>query len=211
MGWEYRVFFQPRDPVDGSCAHAALRGGRPESRTDVYRPHTAEVGLKLRGGSMLELKQRDAVDEVGWENWSKTAGISEQAVLARVPPIAQPLPEVALSKRRVLAKLRVGGEKVKVEQTDVGVRVGGGGATSSEGAACRTVAIEGKRKLCEAMRVEILAVCRSMARDGEVHVEGYPSFVHRLAQQSLSQQQQRVAPLHEALPLDSDDEYLPTD
>ena len=43
----------------------------PESRIDVYVVGSAVVGVKLRGGTVLEVKLRTARDESGVEQWDK--------------------------------------------------------------------------------------------------------------------------------------------
>jgi len=75
MGWEYRIFFEagdaPRLFSDQELPAAATAA--PERRTDNYLPHSASVGVKLRGGyvTRLELKKRLEVDELGFEKWEK--------------------------------------------------------------------------------------------------------------------------------------------
>mmetsp|Transcript_56160 Transcript_56160/g.112514 ORF Transcript_56160/g.112514 Transcript_56160/m.112514 type:complete len:305 (-) Transcript_56160:178-1092(-) len=84
MGWEYRIFFRvdPSTPRVFAEEFGAMKAMPIEQRTDVYRPHSSSVGIKVRGRGGLEVKVRKDVDSLGFEKWKKTridAGSSQSA------------------------------------------------------------------------------------------------------------------------------------
>lgn len=121
----------------------------------------------------VELKQRLAVDERGYEKWAKSK-------LASLPPAPSGLPEwirtarVTVSKRRSQALVGtgpLGPAGVLIEQTDLEVAIG------ESRQRWRSVAVEGKRKACEALRPQVAEAAASQAVEGSLHVGGYPSWV----------------------------------
>ena len=158
MAWEWRVFFRASG-VDGASefAHPGLRSSCEKQRTDVYRPISAEVGLKERGGGGLELKVRSDRDAEGWEKWKKSH-VSETDVVAMLAARTHQSPlqgeRVTVVKGRVQECV---GDSV-VEQTELQASVGAGPMQI-----WRTVAVEGKRSRCAHVVREVLLACKQQA------------------------------------------------
>ena len=182
MAWEWRVFFRASG-VDGASefAHPGLRLGCKKQRTDVYRPISAEVGLKERGGGGLELKVRSDRDAEGWEKWKKSH-VSETDVVAMLAARTHQSPlqgeRVTVVKGRVQECV---GDSV-VEQTELQASVGAGPVQI-----WRTVAVEGKRSRCAHVVREVLLACKQQATDGQLEMCGYPAFVLLLANEAAAQ------------------------
>jgi hypothetical protein len=207
MGWEYRIFFRPRADVGRTLPEA---GDRFEVRSDIYFSHSVGVGVKARGESMLELKVRLEVDDLGFEKWRKYKPGDERELAKLLRQLGQPaMPtarcEVTLTKRRAQA----GHQHVTFEETDLVVRVGttdddernphsdinndvcaaradgAGGAPAAE-EVWRSLAVEGKRGACEALRQQLIPRAVAAAEGGVVIVCGYPLFVERAAKRAIA-------------------------
>ena len=175
MGWEWRIFYQPA----GDDEPPLPLPEESEVRTDVYYIQCADCGLKQRGGGILELKQRLAVDERGYEKWRKSS--------VNTPPSQGEL-RISIGKRRRQAQQDCASGWVTCEFTELTARRVDDGerdcdqrhgecAMSGRATSWRTVALEGKRNDCEALRASVLAWCRAHAMGGAVKVGGYPAFV----------------------------------
>ena len=150
-----------------------------EDRTDVYWPHSADAGLKLRGGGGWEVKLREDSDARGFEKWKKYHCSSDSEAIAKAGPSGMPAAtQVTVRKRR----LRTSVSGCVAEQTDL--LVGCGGAEEE----WRTVAVEGKRSACTPLLQELLLACESQADParGAVRHCGYPEFVCGVAARLLS-------------------------
>ena len=172
MGWEYRVFYEPL--AGSGLVLDELRSVAEETRTDVYLPHGARVGLKRRAGTRLELKLRLKTDERGFEKWEKCQLADERDVPAQLAKLQRgaekgtppPAAELDAGGRRLVVEKRrcqasVGGACV-VEQTELRVWLEGGdddGDASSRAEAWRTVAVEGKRSHCAPVVARLLPLC----------------------------------------------------
>ncbi|KAL3911865.1 MAG: hypothetical protein SGPRY_008534 [Prymnesium sp.] len=181
MGWEWRLFYRPHESCE--AVHSELEAASAQARTDIYYPHSKEIGLKARGGTNdLELKHRkEAAD--GWEKWKKRRCQSVEEVGEVILELTGQSTAVTLDKHVTVAKSRrqamLG--MVLLEQTELLVSVGIGPQQLWQ-----TVALEGKRKQCAPMLGPITEACKRNAINGDVRCCGYPEFVLNLQPGALA-------------------------
>mmetsp|Transcript_35536 Transcript_35536/g.47049 ORF Transcript_35536/g.47049 Transcript_35536/m.47049 type:complete len:194 (+) Transcript_35536:37-618(+) len=187
MGWEYRIFFIPNDPNSTLLLpHQAPHLDAP--RNDRYYVHSADVGIKKRGGEILEVKLRSKIDDKGFEKWTKWKinnfeelktvlhknGFSDSLMLS-----GDSLVFVSIGKKR-----RIGfRENMQIEETDLVIRCGRDGNDGDDGEdeLWKTIAIEGRRSACVEAKDLLMEKCRIHAANGDIRECGYAEFVSKIA------------------------------
>jgi len=213
MGWEWRCFVpmteDTPDLLPALDANATFAND-DELRADIYLPLTAELGLKKRGGSKIELKQRLSRDEHGCEYWTKSVGTSVKSVLGSLPShlqYSQVSSEnkqcVTLEKSRKRAHVSTGdASSINFEQTDIQVEIDGRHAgrwrsfcieasdatTENGGAAALVQFIASMPKLKSLSRNELKSCQAGM-------IGGYPEFVASMLIDELLPQAKKMKTL----------------
>ena len=199
MGWEYRLFWRPSTGGASPRVLSEMQcdGGveQPEQRSDIYLPHAADVGIKRRGGSDLELKVREKISsETGAEKWKKhkDGGEKLKGLLAGRP--LPSLPEVKIVKRRWIYSKP--GECL-MEETELVVEITFPGVSAPPlTERWMTAAVEGSLKVASVVQAQqsLLASVKAASSPTSPYYNiGYAEFVVARATAALQQSASSLA------------------